>query len=307
MKINRAFTFTLLAVASLTSLVGCNKKINYQNYADIFANVGGTGDLKNNYFIETQFGSNVYYYDADNYMLNEMKKLTPVKKFTKTNTAEKRFVYTLYHNSPDGSAEWYGYHVSTMSFYMNGSIIVNDYGSDVRDCYNYFTLSKEDTDKFFKVVEDKFQSNIDVILEDKETTKNEKGIDQLLEYLETKQEVIGEIYSRNDSYGKVNAFHDEGSVLNTLKNIDFKYLTTEVFEYNYIVENSCLAYNYSKSKEPEENEKWFLTMEDNLRYVTVYNRIGLDRTGNPETCYANHYTISYEAGRAIYQQAVNLL
>ena len=307
MKINRAFTFTLLAVASLTSLVGCNKKINYQNYADIFTNVGGTGDLKNNYFIETQFGSNVYYYDADNYMLNEMKKLTPVKKFTKTNIAEKRFVYTLYHNSQDGNAEWYGYHVSTMSFYMNGSIIVNDYGSDVRDCYNYFTLSKEDTDNFFKVVEDKFQSNIDVILEDKETTKNEKGIDQLLEYLETKQEVVGEIYSKNNSYGKADTFHDEGSVLDTLKNVDFKYLTTEVFEYNYIVENSCLAYNYSKSKEPEENEKWFLTMEDNLRYVTVYNRIGLDRTGNPETCYANHYTISYEAGRAIYQQAVNLL
>ncbi len=303
MKFNKAIILPIMMVTSISTLTGCSQKVNYKQFSDIFVDCSNTE--QNSYYFETQYGSNVYYEDCDSYIFNEIKKLQPVKRFTATDGTQRHFVYNLVHTVKTNNSDYYERYRSQMFFFINGSIVVNDYGYGVLDSYNYFTMSADDAASFFKMAEDKFDANDNAIQQDRDSTKTDKSIDAFLNALTNQETIIGNVskngYSSRNDY---ETFTDDGALLRTLKNVEYNYFATEECEKYILEDRNLLFYNFAKEDIGNEiKQAWFLTLENNYRYVRVYNMMERDSLNRPNIAYVNVYSISKEAGVTIYNEA----
>jgi len=273
-------------------LTGCDQKVKYSNFLDIFENAGNVE--QNNFHYIDKDGEYQWGYDIDSFFMNEIKKLPATKRFTSINESEQqRFVYDVVHYRGAKYTKTMLMSHSYMTFYANGSIIVNDYGEGVLDSYNYFSISQEEMTAFYQVVEDRFEYAREVKIEDMKITREEKGVYQLLNSLKQKENIPASVDSVE--------FKDTNqTLLETLENTEFTYL--ESYEGYLSPYDLPFVYNTSSADNYEDNP-WFFGLSRDCKTAYVMNYISMDRVGRNGLFYYNTYSLSREAGNAIMSEA----
>ena len=284
MKMNKLLALAVMAI-SITSLTGCDQKLKRDTFLEIFEDVRDLSDC--HYYISDgrYYLSDAYLSDADSYVMDKLKTLDVKKRFTQPGDTETWFIYDIYRH---GSGSFLS---SQLKFYLNGSIIVNEYGSHILDSYSYFTISKESAAELFKSVQDRFIYADQVYNEDLKATKEEKGVYQLFDSLKDQQSITASVGSTN--------FVDRNQLLSTLENVDYEYFETVAGYPNF---DSIFFYNTTSMDQFEKNP-WFFSLCRDYRTVIVTNYIKQDRVCRPDCIYYNVYTIDIEAGRTIYREA----
>ena len=289
MKLNKLIPLAVFAI-SVTSIAGCSQKIKRKTFAEIFEEANDTKE--NSYYFETEYGNNYYLMDVDGYMLNEIKKLDVKKRFLEPEKGEHNFTYQIYRHDEKK------YSVSRIEFYENGSIIVNDYGSHILDSYNYFSISKEEMTTFFKVCEDRVDYSDKVLADDYLATKTEKTMDAFVQSLQGKNEIPCYLH-----VGYRNTFKDNGDILDMIANTEFTYEETST-SFNFDSEKIGFVYNAEDFGEVEENQ-WYFVMARYYTDIFLVNYMRYDQAGHEYRFYVNEYSVSKEAGYAIYQAVVD--
>lgn len=288
MKMNKLVLFTTVAI-SIGALTGCSQRLKRKTFSEILSDVT---DLKEcQYYIYNGHYYDSWLTDGDSYVMNELKTLEVKKRFTEPEDMDRFVVYDIYRYSYTGSL------TSSIRFYENGSIIVNEYGSDILDSYSYFTMSEESAKAFFKYVEDRYDYAEQVMEEDFLDTKNNKSVYKLLDSLKDEQRIRGRL--GNDIF-----IDNQAQLLGTLENIEYSYFDT-VAEYPpeseiYFLYNTPDFISY-------EVKPWYFGLSRNYRTVYVVNYIKQDRVCRHDVFYYNVYTIDYEAGRTIISEANRIL
>ena len=293
MKLQRALLLPL--TLTVLSLTGCNnRKVRYDTFRDVFSTPVPEYSEATYYFDEG-FGSLNVLEDCDSYMRNEMIKLEAPKRYTKPDKSSSYFTYHYYYTFNNQ------YRNTHFTFYINGSIVVEDNGSNIRDSYNYFTVSTEDMAAFFKLVEERFEYAAQVIEEDKERVKNEFTIDAFVEHLKDKKRIDTAVVNER---GNRRVYEDGGVIRDMIANTEFEYqqTTQDYISDAYIT----LIYN-STSLYDHELHPWFFAMDNSYKTVYLIYVFNQDRVGRRSMQYQNVYTISREAGLAFYKQATGIL
>ena len=285
-----------LVVTAITipTLTGCNQKIKRNSYLEVFEE--SFASQESDYHFENEYGFNTWLYDYDATVVNRLKELDAKKKYTEPTNMDKLFVYNIYRH---GKGDYYLN--SQIKFYDNGSIIVNDYGSNIADSYSYFTISQDDATKVFNYAQNRFEYAEQVKNEDIKTTKNEKGIDAFIAALGNKEKIPAVIKDKSQNI----EFNDDGRLLNTLKNIEYTYINTS--NDSSIRDNYYNAYYYNIANPFDyEHDSWYFALARHYTELHIINYMRFDRAGRQYVTYVNTYSISKEAGIAIVNEMRNI-
>lgn len=288
MKMNKLVLFTAITI-SISALTGCGQKLKRKTFSEILEDVISLDEC--HYYIYNGRSYDTWLTDSDSYIMDELKKLDAKKRFTEPEDMDRYVVYDIYRYSYTGSL------ASSIKFYENGSIIVNEYGSDILDSYSYFTISKESAKAFFTYVEDRYDYAEQVMEEDFLDTKNNKSVYKLLDSLKDEQKIRGRL-------GTDMFVDSQAQLLGTLENIEYSYFDT-VAEYPpqneiYFLYNTADFVSYDVNP-------WYFALSSNYRTVYVVNYIKQDRVCRQSVFYYNVYFIDYEAGRTIISEANRIL
>ena len=288
MKMNKLVLFTAITI-SISALTGCTQKLKRKTFSEILEGVINLDEC--HYYVQNGRSYNTWLNDGDSYIMDELKKLDAKKRFTEPEDMDRFVSYDIYRYGYDRSL------TSQMRFYENGSIIINEYGSDILDSYSYFTISEESAKAFFTYVEDRYDYAEQVSEEDFLDTKNNKSVYKLLDSLKDEQRIRGRL--GNDIF-----IDSQAQLLGTLENIEYSYFDT-VAEYPpqdemYFLYNTADFISY-------EAKPWYFGLSRNYRTVYVVNYIKQDRVCRQGMFYYNVYTIDYEAGRTIISEANRIL
>ena len=290
MKTNKLIPI-VVSIIAIPVLSGCYQKIDRKTYLEVFNDEFTPEHTE--YYLENQFGfATEWLTDFDKTVANELMKLDAQKKYTKPEVVNKLFTYSMFRRGSDGYSRQ-----SIIKYYDNGSVVINDFGTYTNDSYSYFTISKEEANELFKFVNDRFEYADQVEQEDIKATKDEKGIDQLVDALKQKQSIKGSL--------KGEEFTDNGQLINTLENIEYTHTETNK-QYNVTNRELCLTYNTPYSYGIDNDYPWFLALSRDYLYVYVVNYMERDRVGRTCVSYYNTYHVEKEAGLAIYQEAVKI-
>ena len=288
MKMNKLVLFTAVAI-SIGALTGCSQRLKRKTFSEILSDVT---DLKEcHYYIYNGHYYDSWLTDGDSYVMNELKTLEVKKRFTEPEDMDRYVIYDIYRYSYTGSL------TSSIKFYENGSIIVNEYGSDILDSYSYFTMSEESAKAFFTYVEDRYDYAEQVKEEDILETKNNKSVYKLLDSLKDEQKIRGRL--GNDIF-----IDSQAQLLGTLENIEYSYL--ETIE-GYPPEDKIYFLYNTPDFISYEVKPWYFALSRNYRTVYVVNYIKQDRVCRQSLFYYNAYSIDYEAGRTIISEANRIL